>query len=339
MRPLRILALMHDVLVPPVDTSGFDLAEVPWKMEYDVTANLRDLGHDVTDLGIGADIDRVALGIYEHQPDIVFNLLEDLHDVATFDHNIVGYLELKRLRYTGCNARGLILARDKMVARAVLAAAGVAVPWAVVVERGRLPARRLDAPYPLIVKSRTKDASHGISQASVVGSSQELAERIRFVHEFTGSDALVEEYIEGREFYVGALGNRTPKLLPIWELHLDRMKARWRIASSRVKWNGAYQRRNGIRTGPARRLPPALAEHIRRTARVAWRALGLSGYARLDFRLRADGRLYCIEANPNPQLAYGEDFAESAERGGLGYLDLLQAIVAAGLRWRADRLG
>lgn len=339
MRPLRILALMHDVLVPPVDTSGYDLAEVPWKMEYDVTANLRDLGHDVIDFGIGAEIDSVARGVSEHQPDIVFNLLEDLHDVATFDHNIVGYLELQRLRYTGCNARGLILARDKMVARAVLAAAGIAVPWAIVVERGRRPPHRLDAPYPLIVKSRTQDASHGISQASVVCSPRELAERIRFVHEFTASDALVEEYIAGRELYVGALGNRTPKLLPTWELHLDRMKARWRIASRRVKWNGAYQRRNGIRTGPARPMAPALAEHVRRTARVAWRALGLSGYARLDFRLRADGRLFCIEANPNPQLAYGEDFAEAAEHGGVGYLDLLQAIVAAGLRWRSDRLG
>lgn len=339
MRPLRILAIMHDVLVPPVDVAGHDLAEVPWKMEHDVTANLRELGHDVVNLGVGREIDAIAAAIADRRPDVVFNLLEDLHDVATFDHNIIGYLELLRLPYTGCNARGLLVARDKVLAKSVLAAAGIAVPRYAVVERGRAPRRELDVPFPAIVKSRTKDASQGISQASVVENARDLRERVRFIHRFTASDALVEQYIDGRELYVGAVGNATPELFPTWEMHLGRMRARWRMATSRVKWNGAYQRRHGVRTGPARRLAAGLAEQVRSTSRRAWRALGLSGYARLDFRLDRDGRLFFIEANPNPQLAYGEDFAEAAEHGGIGYHDLLQRIVDHGRRWRADGLG
>jgi len=339
MQALRILAIMHDILVPPTDVSGYDLAQVDWKMEYDVTANLRDLGHEVVDLGIGTDIDTIAPAIASLQPHIVFNLLEDLHEVATFDRNIVGYLELLRMPYTGCNPRGMLLARDKVLAKAVLTAAGIRVPWFQIVARGRAPARNVAAPYPLIVKSRTKDASQGISQAAVVTTYAKLAERVRYIHEVIGTDALVEEFIDGREFYVGGLGNQRPQLLPIWELHLDRMQARWRIASNRVKWNGVYQRRHRIRTGPARRLPAPLARDIQTTSRRAWAALGLSGYARLDYRLSAAGELYFIEANPNPQLAYGEDFAESAEHGGIGYHALLQSIVDHGRRWHPAHLG
>lgn len=339
MSKLRILAVMHDGLVPPDNVRGFDLAEVSWKMEYDVTANLRVLEHDVVDLGVDDDIRVIGRATADFRPHIVFNLMEDFHEVGTYDHNVVGYFELLRVPYTGCNPRGMMLARDKALSKSILAAEGIRVPWFTVVHRGRKPRLRRDAPYPLIVKSRTKDASHGISQASVVLTPKKLAERVEFIHDAVGTDAIVEQFVDGRELYVGAVGNRRPQLLPIWELHLDRMRARWRIATDRVKWNGGYQKRHGIRTRVARRLGDDDRRRIHDICRRAWMALDLSGYARLDLRLTPKGEIYFMEANPNPQLAYGEDFAEAAEHGGLDYLGLLQRIVDLGLRWQPDHLG
>jgi len=339
MSNLRILAVMHDDLVPPADPRGHDLAAVNWKMEYDVTANLRVLEHDVVNLGVGTDIRVVGKLTEEFRPHIIFNLIEDFHEIGTFDHNVVGYFELLRVAYTGCNPRGMMLARDKALSKSILAAEGIRVPWFTVVHRGRRPRLRRDAPYPLIVKSRTKDSSHGISQASVVLSPEKLAQRVEFIHDALGTDAIVEQFIEGRELYVGAIGNRRPRLLPIWELHLDKMKARWHIATDQVKWNGNYQKRHRIRTRVARNIRPETERRIHDVCRRVWVALGLSGYARLDMRMSGSGQIYFMEANPNPQLAYGEDFAESAEHADLGYLDLLQRIVDLGRRWQPDYLG
>jgi D-alanine-D-alanine ligase len=339
MSKLRILAVMHDGLVPPGNVRGYNLADVHWKMEYDVTANLRVLEHEVVDLGVGDDIRVIAAATSEFRPHIIFNLIEDFHEVGTFDHNVVGFFELLRIPYTGCNPRGMMLARDKALSKSILAAEGIRVPWFTVVHRGRKPRLRRDAPYPLIVKSRTKDASHGISQASVVLGPKKLAERVEFIHDAVGTDAIVEQFIDGRELYVGAVGNRRPRLLPIWELHLNRMHARWRIATDRVKWNGSYQKRHGIRTRVAKSLPDELQRRILDVCRRAWMALDLSGYARLDLRLTPTGEIYFMEANPNPQLAYGEDFAEAAEHGGLDYFALLQRIVDLGLSWQPDYLG
>jgi D-alanine-D-alanine ligase len=340
MRKLRILALMHKPLVPPEDVSGHDLAEVDWKTEYDVSANLRLLGHEVECLGVGEDLGIVRKTIDDWQPHIAFNLLEDFHDVAVFDQNLVSYLELLRLSYTGCNPRGLMLARDKGLSKTLLSFHRIPVPDFFVVRMGRRPRRPKRMDFPLIVKSLTKEASQGISQASVVDDDAKLSERAQFIHDTVGTDAIVERYIDGREFYVGVLGNERLQILPVWELSFAKMpEETWHIATDRVKWNRAYQLKHGIVTDEVKNLPEGLLQHIQRLCKRAYRTLGLSGYARIDLRLSATGRVHVLEANPNPQLAYGEDFAESAEKAGIGYQDLLQRIVNLGLRWRPERPG
>jgi D-alanine-D-alanine ligase len=113
---------------------------------------------------------------------------------------------------------------------------------------------------------------------------------------------------------------------------------RWRIATERVKWSTQYQKRYGIMTDRAR-LDDPLVERIQRMARRTYRALDLNGYARIDFRLDEQNRPYVLEANPNPNLAYGEDFAESAEVHGLSYERLLDRILTLGLRWEPERTG
>jgi D-alanine-D-alanine ligase len=337
MKPLRILALMHAELVPPEDASGFDVAEVDWKTEFDVLTSLRELGHNVLPLGAGEDLGVVRKAIEEYRPDIVFNLLEDFHNVAVFDQNIVSYLELLRIPYTGCNPRGLLLARDKALSKQLLAFHRVPAPEFMLCRRGRKPRRPKRLQFPLIVKSLTQEASAGISQASVVDSDEKLAERVAFIHKTLGTDAITERYIDGRELYVGVVGNERLQVFTIWELFFTKMPDEaWRIATDRVKWNRSYQKRRGIKTGPAE-LPDDLAARIRHLSKRVYRTLGLSGYARIDFRLSEDGKVYVLEANPNPQLAYGEDFAESAEHAGVSYNALLQRIVNLGRLWRPDR--
>jgi D-alanine-D-alanine ligase len=169
----------------------------------------------------------------------------------------------------------------------------------------------------------------------VVDTDQKLAERVAFIHERVGTDAIAEQYIDGRELYVGVLGNERLQTLPIWELHFSKLReAAPRIATGKVKWDYKYQQQVGVSTAPAKALPEGLDGKIPHLCKRVFRALSLSGYARIDLRLSEDGRIYLLEANPNPQLAYGEDFAESAHHAGLDYGPMLQKILNLGMRYR-----
>jgi D-alanine-D-alanine ligase len=335
-KPQRVLVLVHKHLVPPADTGDIDVVQAPWKMEYDVIETLRECSHEVMALGVQDDLGAVRTTIEQWKPTIVFNLLESFDDVTTFDMNVVSYLELLRVPYTGSNPRGLMIARDKALSKQLLAYHRISVPEFVVFKRNRavrLPSRLT---YPVIVKSLTYEASVGISQASVVSDEDKLKRRVEFIHASLGTDAIAERYIDGRELYVGVLGNDRVRVFPVWEMHFQKMIEgdNWPIATERVKWSTTYQKKHGIMTGEAQGLPEGAIEQIRRTVRRIYRTLALSGYARIDLRMDAAGKVYFLEANPNPQLAYGEDFAESAERAGLSYEALLERIMALGLSWR-----
>jgi len=339
MKRLRILALMHASLVPPEDVSGIDVTEALWKMEYDVTETLRSMGHEVFNLGVEDDLGVIRKAVDEWTPHIVFNLLESFHGVGVFDKNVVSFLELLRVPYTGCNPRGMMLARDKALAKTLLVSHRVPVPEFMVVRVGRKVRRPKRLPFPLIVKSLTQEASIGISRASVVDDDERLVERVRFVHESVGTDALVERFIDGREMYVGVIGNDRLEVFPVWELRWDTLPEDGRLLmTDRAKWSTNYQKKYGVMTGPAQ-LPPEQAARLQHLCKRAFRTLDLSGYARLDLRMDGNGRAFVLEANPNPQLAYGEDFAESAEYGGVSYEQLLQKILNHGLNWRPERLG
>jgi len=339
-KKLRVLALVHKALVPPEDVTGIDVAEAEWKTEFDVVHTLRGLGHDVLPVGVEADLGPIRDAVRDFRPDIAFNLLEAFDEIVTWDQNVVAYLELLKVPYTGCNSRGLMLGRDKSLTKKLLAYHRIAVPQFAIVPLGRRLRRPKRLAFPLIVKSLTLDASIGISQASVVDGDEKLAERVRFIHDSLGTDAIVESYIEGRELYVGILGNQRLKALPVWELSFAQMpeEAR-RIATERLKWSLAYREKHRIMSDEAKELPPGIGERIQAICKRVYQILLMSGYGRIDLRLTDSGRIYVIEANPNPQLAYGEDFAESAERAGIHYGPLLQRIVNLGLRWEPSAAG
>jgi len=334
-KKLRVLVLVHEELVPPKDVRGLDVTQVEWKMEFDVIETLGLMGHRVEVVGLRSDLTVLDRALKRFHPDVLFNLLEDFHDIAVNDQNWVSYLELLLIPYTGCNPRGLLLSRDKALSKKVLSYHGVPLPDFAVFRRGELVEAPDGLSFPLIVKSLILDGSVGISQASVVSTPARLEERVRFVHDSIGSDAICEEYIEGRELYVGVLGNERLTTFPVWELHFGKRPRSTRlIATDKVKWSDRYQSQVGVRTEEAS-LGEAQAKKVQGLARKVYRILGLSGYARIDFRMGTDGRAHFLEANPNPQLAYGEDFAESAEKSGISYESLLQRILNLALtrRW------
>jgi D-alanine-D-alanine ligase len=335
---LRVLALMHRHLVPPdVIEEGTDITAAPWRTEYDVVSTLTAMGHEVRPLPVHDDLGDIRRASEEWKPHISFNLLEGFDDVTIFDQNVVSHLELLKLSYTGCNPRGLLLARDKSLSKKLLAYHRIHVPESEVFRIGRPIRRPKRLTFPLIVKSLTQEASIGISQASVVESDEKLKERVAFIHDSIGTAAIVEQYIEGRELYVGILGNQALQALPVWELFFKNMPdGAKRIATDRVKWSVKYQKKYGIDSGPTVDLPDAKINEIQHLCKRAYRALELSGYARIDLRLDEAGNVWVLEANPNPQIARGEDFAASAEKQGVTYEALLQRIINLGLRWQPE---
>ncbi|MBA3269555.1 MAG: ATP-grasp domain-containing protein [Acidobacteria bacterium] len=191
----------------------------------------------------------------------------------------------------------------------------------------------------MIVKSLTYESSIGISQASVVANEEQLVKRVKYIHDTILTPAIVEQFIDGRELYVGVMGNKRLRVFPVWEMSFAKMSdSNWRIATERVKWSVKYQKRHGIDTAEAE-LPDGLAAKIQHLAKRTYRALELSGYARVDFRMDANGNAYVIEANANPQLAEQEDFAKSAKLGKLTYSMLLERIMALGVQWQPHRMG
>ncbi len=339
MRRLRVLVLMHQDLVPPDQLNGHDSQTAEWKTEYDVVSTLKKLGHEVRPLGVKSDLGVIRSAVEEWKPHIAFNLLEEFDGVAVYDQNVVSYLELLRVPYSGCNPRGLMIARDKALSKKILSFHRIPFPEFMVVPLGRAVRRPKWLTFPLIVKSISEEASLGISQASIVEDDEKLKERVAFIHGSVGTGALIERYIEGRELYVGVMGNGHLQVLPVWELIMDKLPDdAKRIATERVKWSRKYQEKYGIRSGEAKNLPEGKAEEIQHLAKRVYRTLGLSGYARIDLRMDNEGRVYVLEANPNPQIAAGEDFAESAEKAEYSYKDLLQELINIGMRWRPARV-
>jgi D-alanine-D-alanine ligase len=243
---------------------------------------------------------------------------------------------LLRQSYTGCNPRGMMLSRDKVLSKQILAYHRIPTPHFGVFRRGSAIRIPKALRYPLFVKSATEDASLGISQASIVEDAARLTERIAFIHERTQSDALVEEYVDGRELYVGVIGNERIRTLTPWEFIFGELRpGRAAIATRKAKWDRAYQKRHGITSGRAEALPEGLAERLDRLARRVYRALHMTGYARIDFRVRADGTPFVLEANANPNLERAEDFADAALNDGIPYHELLRRLTALGRAYRA----
>jgi D-alanine-D-alanine ligase len=296
------------------------------EVEDEVVEALTKLGHEAA-LHELDGTPKSLLALARLECDLVFNLTESFADDDTADFKIAGFLELVGKRYTGSGTHGLMLAQDKAIAKKIFQFHGIHTPVFAKSFRGRLDFSH-DLQFPVIVKPAREDGSIGIEFSAVVSSIRELMERMDWLHAHFDSPVLIEEYIEGRELYVGVLGNDKPEALPVVELDLSKLPdGTPRIAAAEVKWGKGTQAYRDTKSAVATDLSDDTVAALHQTAVAAYQALELRDYGRVDMRLQADGKIHVIEVNPNPWLSSKAEFAMAARKAGRTYSQLVEEIV------------
>ena len=333
MSKLKIIVLYDRVLVDETEEQSATAEKSPVvrtldkkEVEEEVAEALVKLGHEPTMHELDGT-QKSLLALSRLECDLVFNLAESFADDDTADFKIAAFLDLIGMKYTGSGAHGLMLAQDKAVAKKIFAFHGVHTPVFAKSFRGRLDFSH-DLQFPVIVKPAREDGSIGIEFSAVVSSIRELMERMDWLHANFDSPVLIEEYIEGREMYVGVIGNDKPEPLPVIELDLSKLPDGMpRIASAEVKWGKGTKAYRDTKSSIATDLPEESVQALQQTAIAAYQALELRDYGRVDMRLQPDGRVHVIEVNPNPWLSSKAEFAMAARKSGRTYLQLIEEIV------------
>jgi D-alanine-D-alanine ligase len=326
-RKLNITALVDKWTIPANDPE-FGQKPKEGITEYYVIKTLRELGHKLSILGSDEDdIANVITTLSKEKPDLVFNLTESLGGNRCMDMNIAAVLEMLDIPFTGSGPAGLMLCRDKRLCKQLLTIHRIRVPDSVSI----IPNQKVRIPkslhYPLVVKPAFEDSSEGISNASLVTNETALLERVKFVHEGWDQPVITEEYIEGHELYVGVIGNKRLKVLPIRECFFDPdSREEPHLTTYRIKWNAEYRKKLGIRFGFAK-LDEAIVKNIERTCKKIYRLLQLRDYGRIDIRLTPENKIVVLEVNPNADIGYGDEIAEAAEKAGIKYEKLIDHIV------------
>jgi D-alanine-D-alanine ligase len=296
------------------------------EVEDEVAEALCKLGHDASLHVLDGSIKGLH-ALAKIDCDLVFNLAESFAGQDTADYCIAAYLELLEKPFTGSGSHGLLYAQDKAVAKKILEFHGIHTPVFARSYRGRLDFSH-DLEFPVIVKPAREDGSIGIEFNAVVSNIRELMERIDWLHANFDSPVLIEEYVDGREMYVGVIGNDNPTALPVVELDLSKLpEGTPRIAGAEVKWGKGTRAYRDTKSAVADDLPEETQTLLQHTAVAVYQALELRDYARIDMRLRPDGRVAVIEANPNPWLASKAEFAMAARKAGRTYTQLVEEIL------------
>lgn len=333
MKKSKVLVLFDSAGTPPADQDFTEeFKQEDWYTEAAVVETLQYMGHEVRTLGVYDDISILLREVEENRPDVVFNLTEIFLGKAYMDKNIPSLLELLRIPYTGCGPAGLMVCNNKALTKKILSYHRIKVPGFHIFHRGKRVWHPKKLKLPCIVKPLQEEASTGIAQASYVENENELRDRVRFVHERFNMPAIVEEYIDGRELYAGVLGNKKLQTFPVREMKFAEVPDdEPKVATYKAKWDRGYRERWGIKNEFAGRLPDGVPEKIVKVCKRAYRALAIDSYARFDLRLTPEGEVFIIEANANPELARGDEFAEAAEKAGVTYDKLLRKILKIAL--------
>jgi D-alanine-D-alanine ligase len=296
--------------------------------EYDVARALMAGGHDVEMIGIGEEIGPLLERLAVFQAKLVFNGCEAFRGHARHEYAVAAVLDLYGYRYTGSSPTALLVARNKSLTKKILAYHDIRVPAFAEFHEGDDLVRPSELRFPLIVKPLLEDASVGIAQASVVEDDASLAQRVEFIHAKYHQAAIVEELVEGREVYVGLIGNDDVQVLPLTEMTFgDPEIGEHRIATYKAKWDEEYRKRKNIKNVFAKGVSEELTARIGEICSTAFHALWLQDYGRIDVRLTHDDEVYVLEVNPNPFIAYEHEMANAAEKAGLKYNALIQRIV------------
>jgi D-alanine-D-alanine ligase len=316
------VAVLHtkDALEPPVD---------PVLDQLD--AALRESGHETRRVIVDDTVEPLVAALMHDRPELVFNIAESFAGKSALESNVAALLNLLKLRYTGSSPAGLIMAGDKTLTKKVLSFHGILTPRFATVFRGNVDWAG-DINFPLILKPPQEDASLGITQKSIVRDVKELLDTISSLQTEYQSAVLAEEFIDGREFYVGVLGNSSAQALPIIELDFSKFpKDLPKIASWSAKWGedgeGKGAEFAGTESVFPTDVPEELAERIKKVAIDSFQALRLRDYARVDLRVSDSGKIYVIEVNPNCYLEAKSEFATAALKEGIEYPALINRIV------------
>jgi D-alanine-D-alanine ligase len=330
---MRLLVLFDTDGEPPASQDYKKQIESTDEAEFDIARALIAQGHQVRMFGFRDSLDQLVAGLRAEPADVIFNLAERFRGQSALDYTVTAVLDMLGLPYTGASSEGLMLARDKALTKKVFAYQGIRIPHFMVCHRGAAVQRPSDLRFPLIVKPLDEDASVGIAQASVVRDDDALKERVSFIHERIKTDAIVEEFIAGRELYIGVMGNDPPVALPPIEMVFGNdSTVESRIATFKAKWSVRYREGRGIQNMIAENLSDELRQRLAEVALRAYEAAGLRDYGRIDVRLAHDDAIYVVEANPNPYLAEGEDLAWAAEEGGHLYPDFIEKIAEMAIK-------
>ena len=293
-----------------------------------VARTLRSLGHRVSVLGAHGDVKRIVAGLSRRRPDLVFNLMEMFADNVFGDIPVTGLLDLIGLKYTGSGPGELYLSQDKGLTKKLLAFDGILYPrFAVFSKQQGSFETGGNLRMPLFVKPLRSDSSLGIGGKSLVHDAVALMERVTAIRKELNDSALAEEYIEGREFYVGVLGNGQPKALPPIEVDFTGFpEGVPKVLDSKAKWDESSKEYKGTKSVLAN-LPDELRAKLQKVAVDAFRALRVRDYGRVDLRLTDTGDIYVLEVNASCYLERSAEFAMAAAAGGMDYPKLIERIV------------
>ncbi|MCC7441062.1 MAG: ATP-grasp domain-containing protein [Bdellovibrionales bacterium] len=337
-KALKILIVIDLGFDPPADHDYSSYLDHPdWRCERDVFRALKKLGHEPRCFGLYRNLDSLVRELVENRPDLVFNLCESYSFDREQEPNVAAVFEMLAIPYTGCGSSALRLCKDKAMTKELLCFRRVGVPAFVVWPRAGSKPELEHFPFPAIVKPLGLEASEGITSSSLVRNASACARQVRRLQKQFKTDVIIEEYIHGREITVGMIGDVAPgsdalEIFEPREVFFEHVpEGEPRIASFRAKWDERYRKRWGIDSGRAAPLPAETLERIQEACRAVHQAFRLKGYARVDFRVRDDGQVFFLEANPNPSIARKEDFAAGAAKSGYAYPDLLERVLKVAL--------
>ncbi len=285
---------------------------------------LLKLDYGAIKIPLASPIEEAEAKLRSLEVDLVFNLFEGFCGQPETEALVPEVLARLGVPYTGCPATALKLALDKVESKQAMRAAGIPTPDFQLLTPKTLS--QFNLRYPCIVKPRSEDASHSLSQDSVVSDFTALARQATKVCQLYGREALVEEFIDGRELNVTVLRNGTGIVLPVSEIVYSLPPGMPRILTFAAKWEPESQYFQGTKTTCPARIPPATRQYATKTALRAFRLLGSRGYARVDMRLAKDGKLNVIELNPNPDISPGSGAVLQAEAAGMSYTQFIEKI-------------
>lgn len=326
------IMVLIDLLVPPPEDGDYTefLNSEEWVPEADMVRSLKKLGYEPRIFGVYDDIFPLFNELRKNPPDLVFNLCESFKSDRKWEPHIVNFLELMGMKYTGAGPTAVRICKDKGLTKKILTYHKIKVPRFVVSRRTAPVKKLVDFPFPAFVKPLKLEASEGIAEASYCATEQAALDRVKFIHSSLKTDAIVEQFIHGREFYVGVLGNDRLTVFPPRELYFEGLSEDSpAFLTYKAKWDPEYRWKWGIDSGaPRKKISKNLERKIKDVCKKVYHHFHLRGYARMDLRVTDEDEVYFLEANPNPSIDVDDEFVVSAKVAGLAFEEVLSKIIS-----------